>query len=84
MNYILHVHVYVVVNFSSQVIFFVSGYVNECYCETHKTMNTRNIYGLLLFCEEKPMAVAALGKLTKLVFKKPHKNFSHNILVKRV
>ena len=47
-------------------------------------MNTRNIYGLLLFCEEKPMAVAALGKLTKLVFKKPHKIFFHNILVKRV
>ena len=22
------------------------------YCETHKTVNTRNIYGLLLCCEE--------------------------------
>ena len=52
MNYILHVHVYVVVNFSSQVIFFVFGYVNECYCETHKTMNTRNIHAMLLCCEK--------------------------------
>ena len=23
-----------------------------CYCETHKTVNTRNIYGMLLCCEE--------------------------------
>ena len=23
------------------------------YCETHKTMNTRNIYGMLLCCKEK-------------------------------
>ena len=22
------------------------------YCETHKTMNTRNIYGMLLCCEK--------------------------------
>ena len=22
------------------------------YCETHKKVNTRNIYGMLLFCEE--------------------------------
>ena len=22
------------------------------YCETHKTMNTRNIYGILLCCEK--------------------------------
>lgn len=36
------------------------------------------------FARKKAMAVAALGKLTKLVFKKPHKNFFHNILVKRV
>ena len=50
MKFILHVHVYVVVNFSSQVIFFVFGYVNECYCETRKTMNTRNIHAMLLCC----------------------------------
>ena len=24
---------------------------NSTYCETHKTVNTRNIYGMLLFCE---------------------------------
>ena len=24
----------------------------HCYCETHKTVNTRNIYGMLLCYEE--------------------------------
>ena len=30
-----------------------NGFHNRCYCEIHKTVNTRNIYGMLLCCEKK-------------------------------
>ena len=29
-----------------------NGFRNLCYCEIHKTVNTRNIYGMLLCCEK--------------------------------
>ena len=30
-----------------------NGFHNRCYCEIHKTVNTRNIYGMLFCCEKK-------------------------------
>ena len=33
-------------------IILIKAYQKGTYCETHKTVNTKNIYGMLLCCEK--------------------------------
>ena len=33
-------------------IILIKAYQKGTYCETHKTVNTKNIYGMLLFCKK--------------------------------
>ena len=33
-------------------IILIKTYQKGTYCETHKTVNTRNIYGMLLCCKK--------------------------------
>ena len=57
--------VYYVINYHFLWYCFQIHFINACfsnidqqfkecehYCETHTTVNTRNIYGMLLFCEK--------------------------------
>ena len=48
---IFNIHMYILYENGERII-LIKAYQKGTYCETHKTVNTKNIYGMLLFCKK--------------------------------
>ena len=48
---IFNIHMYILYENGERII-LIKTYQKGTYCETHKTVNTRNIYGMSLCCEK--------------------------------
>ena len=48
---IFNIHMYILYENGERII-LIKAYQKGTYCETHKTVNTKNIYGMLLCCEK--------------------------------
>ena len=47
----INIHMYILYENGERII-LIKTYQKGTYCETHKTVNTRNIYGMLLCCKK--------------------------------
>ena len=48
---VFNIHMYILYENGERIV-LINTYQKGTYCETHKTVNTRNIYGMLLCCEK--------------------------------